>query len=176
MNRKWYVWKQFRLTLFFASMVFLILLATLFLTFCGVFLLARIGMIQEDAFHRVPLFHFCVVSVLVGTILAFGFSKYPLRPLREMMDATDKIADGDYSVRLSLKGPEEIRLMGEKFNHMAEELGSVELLRADFVNNFSHEFKTPIVSISGFAKMLRHADLTETEREEYLDIIISEWC
>lgn len=61
-----------------------------------------------------------------------------------------------------------------KFNHMAEELGSVEMLRTDFVGNFSHEFKTPIVSIRGFAKALKWDDLTEEERTEYLDIIISE--
>lgn len=57
---------------------------------------------------------------------------------------------------------------------MAEELGSVEMLRSDFVGNFSHEFKTPIVSIRGFAKALKWDDLTDEERTEYLDIIISE--
>ncbi len=57
---------------------------------------------------------------------------------------------------------------------MAEELGSVEMLRADFINNFSHEFKTPIVSLRGYARELKWDDLTPEEREEYLDIIISE--
>nr|MBP7401065.1 HAMP domain-containing histidine kinase [Clostridia bacterium] len=60
------------------------------------------------------------------------------------------------------------------FNHMASELGSVEMLRNDFINNLSHEFKTPIVSVSGFARMLRRDDLTPEERDEYLDIIIQE--
>ena len=57
---------------------------------------------------------------------------------------------------------------------MAEELASVELLRTDFVNNFSHEFKTPIVSIRGFARILKRKDLTEEMRSEYLDTIIQE--
>ncbi|MCM1127826.1 MAG: HAMP domain-containing histidine kinase [Lachnospiraceae bacterium] len=90
------------------------------------------------------------------------------------MDAADKIADGDYSPRLHLKGSDEIRQLGQKFNHMAEELGSVEMLRKDFINNFSHEFKTPIVSIRGFAKMLKLDELSNEERDEYLNIIISE--
>lgn len=57
---------------------------------------------------------------------------------------------------------------------MAREIGSVEMLRSDFVNNFSHEFKTPIVSVRGFAKALKWDNLSEEERDEYLDIIISE--
>ncbi len=51
----------------------------------------------------------------------------------------------------------------------------MEMLRSDFVNNFSHEFKTPIVSVRGFAKKnLKRDDLTEEERNEYLDTIITE--
>ena len=67
--------------------------------------------------------------------------------------------------------------MGElagSFNDMAAELGSLELFRKDFINNFSHEFKTPIVSIRGFAKQLEREDLTDEQRREYLAIIVSE--
>ena len=77
-------------------------------------------------------------------------------------------------MRVAPGGSDEFRMLGEKFNHMAEELGSVELLRSDFINNFSHEFKTPIVSIRGFAKALKWDDLSESERSEYLDIILEE--
>ena len=164
--------KYFRLTLFFAFVVFMIMLATMCLVFLGTHLLVHIGLIEGENFRKFPLSLFCIVSVLMGTVMSIIFSKAPLRPIREIMDATDKIADGDY--RLSLKGPEEFRTLSDKFNHMAEEIGSVEMLRTDFVNNFSHEFKTPIVSIRGFAKALKWDDLMPEEREEYLDIIISE--
>lgn len=166
--------KHFRLTLFFAFVVFLIIFATMLLVFFGTHLLAHLGCIEGGDVEKFPLFLFCLVSVLVGTVLSVIFSKAPLRPFRELMDATDKIADGDYSVRLDLKGPEEFRTLSDKFNNMAEEIGSVEMLRSDFVGNFSHEFKTPIVSIRGFAKALKWDDLSPEEREEYLDIIISE--
>lgn len=166
--------KYIRLTLVFAFVVFLIMLVTMFLTYCGTFLLAHIGIIHGENWGRFPLFPFCLGSILIGTSLAAVFGTIPLRPLREIMDATDRIANGDYSVRLSLKGLDELRTLGDKFNHMAEELGSVEMLRTDFINNFSHEFKTPIVSIRGYAKELKWDDLTPEERNEYLDIIISE--
>lgn len=57
---------------------------------------------------------------------------------------------------------------------MSEDLENTELLRLDFVNNFSHEFKTPIVSIAGFAKLLRSSDITEEQRQEYITIIEEE--
>jgi signal transduction histidine kinase len=57
---------------------------------------------------------------------------------------------------------------------MAEELGGIEILRTDFINNFSHEFRTPIVSIKGFAEILKDDELSKEERNEYLDIVIEE--
>ena len=51
--------------------------------------------------------------------------------------------------------------LADSFNKMAEELENTEMLRSEFINNFSHEFKTPIVSIAGFAKLLKRGDLTE---------------
>ena len=113
-------------------------------------------------------------GLAVGALFSALLLRYPLRPLRSIIEATDKIAAGDYSVRVEPKGLSEFRRLGDKFNHMAEELDSVELLRTDFINNFSHEFKTPIVSIRGFAKMLESDELSPEERREYLGIIIEE--
>lgn len=165
---------KLRLSLLFALVVFAIMLVTMGALFLVTLLLHHLGMFGMDGVQPRPLFIFVLVSLIVGTVLAVIFSTYPLRPLREIMDATDKIAAGDYSVRLEPKGMDEFRRLAVKFNHMAEELGSVEMLRSDFVNNFSHEFKTPIVSIRGFAKMLKWEELAQEEREDYLDIIIEE--
>ena len=166
--------KRLRLSLMFAAVVFVLLVATVPIVVLLMLALSHWGWIDQAEFARFPLFAFAISGVLIGTILAALFSRFPLKPLRDIMDATDRIADGDYSVRLNLERPEEFRVLSEKFNHMAQELGSVEMLRSDFVNNFSHELKTPIVSIRGFAKALKWDDLTDDERSEYLDIIIHE--
>ena len=121
-----------------------------------------------------PFFVFALFSVLLGTIIAIFVSRIPLAPLREIIDALDRLAQGDFDVRIHLKWPRELQRFSTSFNHMVEELGSIEMLRSDFINNFSHEFKTPIVSVRGFAKILKYEDLSEEERNEYLDIIISE--
>lgn len=170
--KKWF--NKIQLALVFAAVVFLIFFLTICVLFAALFVLQSLGFQLVDEASRVPLFTFALTSLVMGTLFAFLFSRRPLKPIYTLGKAADQIAAGDYSVRVHLKGPKELVQLGERFNHMAEELGSVEMLRSDFVNNFSHEFKTPIVSIRGFAKILRQNDLTAGEREEYLDIIIEE--
>ena len=68
----------------------------------------------------------------------------------------------------------EIDELIESYNKMAQELGGIEMFRENFINSFSHEFKTPIVSIQGFAKQLKKENLSEEKKQEYIDIIISE--
>ena len=116
-----------------------------------------------------------MVSVVWGTLIAYFASKKFLRPLSELINATKIIAKGNFKVKL----PESsnigvIRELLESFNTMTEELGGIEIFRNDFINNFSHEFKTPIVSIKGFAKQLKQDSLSSEERIEYIDIIIKE--
>lgn len=158
----------------FAAVVFIFMFCAMMLVFLGAFTLYRFGIIVTERPASIVLILFALVSLLVGTALSAVFSRFPLAPLRELMDATDRIADGDYSARINLKGPEELKRLSDKFNHMAAEIGSVEMLRNDFINNFSHEFKTPIASIQGFAEMLEMSDLSQEEREEYIRIIIDE--
>lgn len=115
-----------------------------------------------------------LISILLGTLLSVIFCRIPIKIIRKIMVAIDALAAGDFSTRINLKGTPELQQLSTSFNHMAEELNSIEILRSDFVNNFSHEFKSPIVSMRGFAKMLKYNNLTQEERDEYLDIIISE--
>ena len=68
----------------------------------------------------------------------------------------------------------ELQDLIRNFNEMAEELRGIELFRNDFINNFSHEFKTPIISIRGFAHELRQEGLTDEQRNEYAKIIEEE--
>lgn len=162
------------MALLFAAFVFVIMLFSMAIVFGCMILFTHLGIIDyPNSFHQ-PLYLFAVVSLLVSVFMAVFTSHRPLKPWYVLMNAANEISNGNYSVRVNTKGPEAIQELYCSFNHMAEELGSVEVLRTDFVNNFSHEFKTPIVSIRGFAKMLKRSDLTEIERDEYLDIIISE--
>ncbi len=173
-KKKLRVAKQLGMVFLFSASYFLMFIITIILSVSGIFLLARFGIIDDEHIKRMPLFMTACVSLIIGTVMSLIFSRIPLKTFYKSIEATNKIAGGDYSARLDLKGPSEIQKLNTSFNHMAKELGSVEMLRTDFVNNFSHEFKTPIVSIRGFAKMLKKGGITDEERDEYLDIIIAE--
>ncbi|MEN6637130.1 MAG: HAMP domain-containing sensor histidine kinase [Clostridiaceae bacterium] len=170
--------QRFGLTALFSAIVFLILMITSILIFIIGVLLVRINAINLAKLSRqeplLPIFMLLIISVVVGTVVSFMISRFPLKPIRRVIDATNRLAGGDFSVRLHLPGPSSLAELATSFNRMAEELGSIEMLRADFVDHFSHEFKTPIVSIKGFAEELKHDDLTPEQRNEYLDIIIHE--
>lgn len=166
--------RKLQMSLLFALIVFIIMLFSMFIIFLFAVILERLNLLTIDFAGRFPFFYFAIVSILVGSIVAFFVSETPLKPINTIMDATDKIAEGDYSVRIDLKRPEAFQKLSDKFNHMAEELGSVEMLRKDFISNFSHEFKTPISSIKGFARELKKDDLTADQKEEYINIIIDE--
>jgi len=166
--------KRISLNATFIILQFFVLLSTAALCFVCMVLASRLSLVIHNSAPRVQWLFFAIISVMVGTILSAVFMRRPLRPFSQLLDALIRISKGDYSVRLNLRGAHMIRELNQNFNHMASELASIEMLRTDFINNFSHEFKTPIVSISGFAKMLKRDNLTAEERAEYLDIIITE--
>jgi len=118
---------------------------------------------------------FLIISTVIGSCLSLGFSRHFLQPIYTLVDAMNEIRKGNYHVRVKGGPPEgEVNLLIQNFNEMASELQGVEILKSDFINFFSHEFKTPIISIQGFAKQLQNEELDHEKREEYREIIIRE--
>ena len=116
-----------------------------------------------------------MVSVIIGTCISAAVASKIVRPVREVKKAMHRVEKGDFSQRLEVTGFNgEIDELIESYNKMAQELGGIEMFRENFINSFSHEFKTPIVSIQGFAKQLKKENLSEEKKQEYIDIIISE--
>ena len=115
-----------------------------------------------------------VASLLIGTIVTFVISRFVLKAVNSMADGMSALSKGDFDVRLDLGKNEEVKKLSDSFNSLAEELQGIQMLRSNFVNEYAHEFKTPIVSIKGFAELLQQDDLSEKQRKEYLSVIIEE--
>ena len=115
-----------------------------------------------------------VSALLLGTSIAAVAGRRFLRPIRELTKATEAIAKGNFNVRVSVPKNDEMGKLVNNFNRMTRDLGSTETLQRDFINNVSHEFKTPLASISGFAKLLRSDGVTDEQRDEYAAIIAEE--
>ena len=111
--------------------------------------------------------------LLIGILVTSQLSKFFFNPIKKLRVAMDKVADGDFSVRLEGKSSsKEIMEIYTGFNLMAHELSSTEILQTDFVSNVSHEFKTPINAIEGYSTLLQDADNLDQTQREYIDKIL----
>ncbi len=112
--------------------------------------------------------------VIIGSILIIFVVRHAVKPIIKLSDATREIANGNFDVSIDHHSKDEIGQLTKHFNQMAGELKQMDTLRKDFVSNVSHEFKTPIASIQGFARLLQKDDLREEDRKEYARIIVEE--
>lgn len=113
------------------------------------------------------------VCLLVGILVTSQLSKFFFNPIKKLRGAMDKVAEGDFSVRLEEKSSsKEIMEIYTGFNLMAHELSSTEILQTDFVSNVSHEFKTPINAIEGYSTLLQDSENLDADQREYIDKIL----
>ena len=117
------------------------------------------------------------ILVIMGAIVGITstlFSRHFNHLVSGLTGGLKSVAEGDFSRRLDPKKGGPLEAAYEDFNKMSQELQSIQTLRDDFINHFSHEFKTPITAVKGFAELLREPETTPEEREQYLQIIIDE--
>ena len=125
----------------------------------------------------VAIFFFVAVIVLMIAVVASSlFSSYQSRPLNEMAEAARKFGQGEFDTRVTgyENRGDEIGALAEAFNSMANSLEKVESQRADFIANVSHELKTPMTTIAGFAEGILDGTIPQEREKESLQIIVSE--
>ena len=123
------------------------------------------------------IFFFSAVVVLLISVVASTLtSAYQARPLNEMAEAARKFGQGDFDVRVTgYEGRcDEISTLAEAFNSMADSLAKVESQRSEFIANVSHELKTPMTTIAGFAEGILDGTIPPERQKESLEIIVSE--
>lgn len=115
-----------------------------------------------------------LASVIAGGVLNNFLSIRYFGPVLKLEKAMQQVAEGDFSVRLKTgKQLKEIQDIYSNFNLMVQELEATEILQTDFVSNVSHEFKTPISAIEGYATLLQDSDMPiSKEQEQYIDKIL----
>lgn len=166
----------------FAAITFSTFLAAMIIVFGITVVMVRTGTfhITENALpdaERLILL-IALLSFIVNLVFIIIAGQICLKPLDKFINGINRLAQGDYSPRIEIGKPfgrlPMVKTLSDSFNRLASELGSTEMLRSDFINNFSHEFKTPIVSIAGFARLLKKGGLSRNTAMEYVDIIEEE--
>jgi len=166
--------KHSKLWLYFTGIIFATIFAVFVLTTIIWFMLFWLNLIQLDPrIRHIPIMVLLLGSILLGTVIALFVGKLMIRPIQNISDAFDELSKGNFSVRIPTdEKVAEIRELAQHFNAMTYDLSHMETLRSDFVANVSHEFKTPIAAIEGYATLLQNPGLTKKKHDHYVEIIL----
>ena len=165
-----------KVILVFTSMVFVTLLATMLIVGFAMYTMLQrdvVTILKPDTIELLVVF-FLSSSIIIGTLISVIIGKILLNDLDKVVEGMQDLTRGNYDVRVPTVKSGFSKDLVDNFNILANELENTQSLRSDFINDFAHEFKTPIVSISGFAKLLKNEKLTDEQRAEYLNVIIEE--
>ena len=115
-----------------------------------------------------------IVSVVVGGVMTAIISKAFFNPVKNLRQAMDKVANGDFTIQLDTdkSSSGEIKELYAGFNLMTNELKATEILQTDFISNVSHEFKTPINAIEGYSTLLQGCENLDDDQKEYVEKIL----
>ena len=153
--------------LFMAVTAFILFLGSLVPVFFT-YVLLETGLLNPmEPMPWIPIIGIMAASLLLSLLLLTVVSQYFFRPLQALIYALKQVAAGDFRVQLpENRGEEIIRDMNLNFNKMVRALNSINTLQSDFIQNVSHEFKTPLAAMEGYAALLNAAVIPE-ELHEY---------
>ncbi len=138
---------------------------------------ATIGVRPENTLLSIltaRLWHSMVTYVAVAGVLVLLLTHRVVHPVLRLTAATKRVATGDFTVQIQSERNDEIGQLTENFNRMVAQLRTIDHLRMDFISNVSHEIKTPLSSINGFARLLLNPNLSSAERSDYASAISEE--
>lgn len=114
------------------------------------------------------------VSIIFGLGVSFLFGTIIMKPIKQIIGGMSLLSDGFYDISIDFGKISALKELGDCFNKLAKELKNNEIMSKEFINNFSHELKTPLVSISGLINLMKQKDFPEEKRNQYLFIIEEE--
>lgn len=161
-----------RTKLYYWLIVFIVVL----LSFVGILSLA--SYLEERQILKdlsvLTLVSLTTVSTVICGFVSYFIGRRILAPMVKLSAASKEVAKGNYSIRVEDSSRmEEVQTTFRNFNAMIKQLDSVSTLSNDFAANVSHEFKTPLTAVEGYAMLLQDPTLTEEERQEYIEQILS---
>lgn len=138
-------------------------------------ILVKLELIEKKPHWLYPLITLAMFSVVIGVTTSIFVNANIVRPIKLLIMSINRVAAGNFKSKVEATSRlKYFQKMITSFNKMLDELNGNEMLKSDFINNFSHEFKTPINAIQGFAKQLQNSNLSEQQKQEYIDIMIYE--
>ncbi len=114
-----------------------------------------------------------LISVALSTALSYVLSKNITNPLSDIVEASSKIASGDFDIDISVRGHDELTDVASSINSMSKELKKASQFKDDIISNVSHNLKTPIAAILTYCELLQSCEMDEAKKNECISIINS---
>lgn len=114
-----------------------------------------------------------IVLLAAGLLVSYLTSRM-VKPLRQMLDATNSFSKGDFSKRVPVSGYDEVGQLAMAFNNMASALAANEKTSRSFIANVSHELRTPMTTIGGYVDGLLDGTIPDEKRNQYLQVVSQE--
>lgn len=137
---------------------------------------APLASIQEaEAIIKEQLLMVTAILILISLVITYFFSRAFTRPILKINEAAARMAGGNLSVRLDIESKDELGMLSATINELSVQLQKIEQLRKELIANVSHEFRTPLSLIKGYAETIR--DVTgemPDKRNKQLNIILEE--
>ena len=115
-----------------------------------------------------------IIGATIALVLVTVLSKRLVKPLNQMKWAAKRVAAGEFTERIAIKGKDEIAELSDSFNEMVVALENLEHMRRDFISNVSHELRTPMTTIKGFVEGILDGVIPEERQPYYLVIVRDE--
>ncbi len=162
-----------RMCLYYWSIVFIIILFVFMGVLSIMLLLQHLKIIEKLGF--MTLLSLIIVSTAVCGLVSYYVGQRIVTPMVKLSAASKEVAKGNYTIRVHDSSQlEEVQTTFRHFNAMVGQLKSISTLSNDFVANVSHEFKTPLSTIEGYAMLLQDPSLNEEERQDCIDKILTQ--
>lgn len=134
------------------------------------FLVEDLGSIGEQGqrqFNTILLQYllaFSLITIVMGSIIHFYFTKKLIKPIRKMITATKQMNKGNYPEPIKNHSHDEVGILIQQYNRLIEQLKNNEMNRKEFVSNISHEFRTPLANLEGYLKALKSGMIAGDEQ------------
>lgn len=116
-----------------------------------------------------------IILIGLSAILSYWFSRFFTKPILEINKAAKTMAEGNLSIKVAVNTKDELGMLSSTINHLSSQLQKIEQLRKELIANVSHEFRTPLSLIKGYAETIRDVKgLSAEKKDKQLNIIIEE--
>ncbi|GIN90902.1 sensor histidine kinase [Siminovitchia terrae] len=115
-----------------------------------------------------------IVMAIISLLVMLTIAKMLIDPITKLTEAAKKVGEEQFSPELDINRRDEIGQLAQSFRNMTERLNENDKIRKEFISDVSHDFQSPLLNIKGYAELLIDSGLSETERQNYAEVIQSE--